>query len=100
MDRRATIESRVALAMLPVGGTMTIVSVAAFVAVLVLAVDTMVQRPAAAGWLFAWCTAALIVAAVNLRRSIEVMSAFDWRPLVAIGLRSIALVAAYPGWWL
>ena len=93
-------ESRIALAMLPIGGALTIVSVVAAIVVSLLAVDTIVQRPAAAGWLLAWCVAALIVAAVNARRSIEVMSAFDWRPLGPVAILSAGIVAAYPGWWM
>lgn len=99
MNRRQRAESRLGLAMLPVGGTMTIVSVGGGVAVLILAFDTIVQRPAAAGWLLAWCVLALVVAAINLRQSIEAMSAFDWRPLVPVAMLSAMIVALYPGWW-
>lgn len=86
--------------MLPIGGAMMIASVVGAVAVMVLLFDTLVQRPAASWWLFGWCAAALVVAAYNLRRGIEVMSAFDWRPLVPIALTSVGIVALYPGWWL
>ena len=100
MNRRDRLESNIALAMLPVGGTMLVVAVVAAIAVLILVFDTVVQRPLEAEWLFAWSAAALVVAAINARRAIEVMSAFDWRPLKLIGLLSIAIVVAYPGWWM
>jgi hypothetical protein len=100
MTRRDRIESRIALAMLPVGATMTLVSVVAFIVVVLLALATIAHRPEAAAPLLIWCVAALGVAAFNTVKSIETMSAFDWRSIIPVGVSSVLITLAYPGWWL
>ena len=97
---RSRIESRIALAMLPIGGAMTVISVVAFVAVLVLAFDTIVQRPRAAVLLLVWCASALVVAVANTVKSIETMSSFNWRAMIPVAALSLAIVATYPGWYM
>ncbi|TPG12987.1 hypothetical protein [Sphingomonas oligophenolica] len=94
------VEARIALAMLPIGAVMTFVSVIAFITIVVLMFATLVQRPAAASLLLVWCAWALIVAGANLMKSIEGMSALDWRPMIPVSLLSVAIVVAYPGWWM
>lgn len=99
MAPRQRWEARLALGMLPAGGVMTLVSVAAFVWVALLALDTLVRRPAAMGWLLAWCLAATAAAARNVVKSLETMSSLEWRPLVQVALLSCLVLVAYPGWW-
>ncbi|WP_375391967.1 hypothetical protein [uncultured Sphingomonas sp.] len=87
-------EARIALAMLPVGGLFLLVSAIAFVAVMAGAVVAL----AMGGWpwsLLLWCIFAAVVAAWNARAGIEMMSAFDWRPLPLALLLSAAVVT---GW--
>jgi hypothetical protein len=100
MTPRDRTESRIALAMLPVGATMTFVSVVAFVTIMILLVATLVQRPGAAMLMLGWCAAALGIAVFNTLKSIETMSAFDWRPMVPVGALSALITATYPGWWM
>lgn len=100
MDRYARFESRLALAMLPVGGALTLAAVGGFLAAGLLAIDTVMRRPAAMGWLLAWCVAAAVVAVFNAVKAIETMSSFSWTPLVPLAAASVAIVVAYPGWWL
>ena len=92
-------ESRVALAMLPAGAVMTLVSVVATAAVALLALDTLVRRPAEAVRLIAWCIAAGLVGLRNTVLSIETMSAFEWRPMAQVLALSALVAIAYPGWW-
>ncbi len=98
--RTRDVESRIALAMLPLGALVTIASVAGFVAVLALAADVAWHRRAGGGWWLGWCTIALAVAVFALRKGIETMATFDWRVAVAPLTLSAAIVAAWPGWWL
>ena len=87
-------DARIALAMLPVGGLFLVVSTIAFVAVVACAVVAL----AMGGWpwsLLIWCVFAALVAAWNARAGIEMMSAFDWRPLPLALLLSAAAVT---GW--
>ncbi len=100
MTTRDRARARVALAMLTVGAAMALLSVIASIIILVLIFATLIQRPAAAALLLVWCAAALIVAGANAVKSIEVMSAIDWRALIPAALRSSAIVATYPGWWM
>ncbi len=93
-------EARVALAMLPVGGTVLVVSAFALILVAALGLDMLVRRPPGWGWPAAWALAAAAVAIRNMRAGIAIMSAFDWRPLPAVLLVSGAIAAAWPGWWL
>lgn len=93
-------EARIALAMLPIGATILIASVLAFVAVVALAVLTLFTRPAHWGWTDLWCVLTAAVAIRTARAGIEIMSAFDWRPLPGTLALSGGVVAAWPGWWL
>ncbi len=90
-DRR---EARVALAMLPVGATVFVMSMLALIAVTARAVVAL----AIGGWpwsLLLWCMGAAAVALWNARAGIMMMSAFDWRPLPVTLLLSGTVVA---GW--
>lgn len=100
MDRRDRLESRLALAMLPVGAALTLAAVIGFLAAMLLALDTVMRHPAATVWLLAWCIAAGIVAVFNAIKAIETMSSFTWTPLMPVAIASLAIVAAYPGWWI
>lgn len=84
-------EARVALAMLPVGAIVTIVSFVAFFAVAAFALSLPGRGP----WHWLWTIGALGVAVHNTLRGIALLSTFDWRRLPAILLLS-ALVLA--GW--
>lgn len=88
-------EARVAIAMLPVGGTVLVVSAFALLLVGGLGVDVTIRQPAGWGWVAGWSTVAAGVALRNMRAGIAMMSAFDWRPLPLTLLLS-ALVAV--GW--
>jgi hypothetical protein len=92
--------SRTALAMLPLGGAMMLVSAGAFVLIALLFVDTLLRHASAAGLLLAWCLAALVAAARNTLKSIEAMSVCACRPMVEVAILSALIIAAYPGWWL
>ena len=100
MTGRQRWAARVALAMLPIGAIMALMSVFAAVVVALLVIDTMVHRPAATGWLLAWCLGAVIVAARNTVKSIETMSSMEWRPMAQVALLSGLIVIAYPEWWI
>ncbi|WP_203308335.1 hypothetical protein [Sphingomonas beigongshangi] len=93
-------ESRVALAMLPLGALLSLASAGGFVAVVVLALDMAIRQPADARLWLLWCLPAAAAAAWNTRKAIEVMATFDWRVAVPVVLLSAAILAAYPGWWL
>lgn len=97
MTRRDRMEAGLALAMLPVGGTLTVVSALALVAVAALAAATVLGGGTAAT--LVWCAFSLWGAVWNLVRSIEIMSAFDWQPLPGVLLVSAAILATFPGWW-
>lgn len=86
-------EARIALAMLPVGGAFLVGSALALVAVAALAIDLLVRG--VLGWTLVWCGLAAAVAVWNARAGIEMMSAFDWRPLPL----ALALSAAVLGGW-
>ncbi|MBB4153805.1 hypothetical protein GGQ80_001711 [Sphingomonas jinjuensis] len=96
-DRR---EGRVALAMLPVGTLLTLAAGIGMIAVTALGIDTAIRWPDGAGWMLAWCGLAAVAGWWNLKRSLEVLSAFDWRPVPGIVAVSAAIVALHPGWWL
>lgn len=92
-------EARVALAMLPVGVLVMVVSALAFVAVVLLAL----AAPFLGGqwwWTEAWALVAAAVALRNTLAGIEITAAFDWRPLPLVVLLGGAVVGAWPGWWL
>ena len=88
-------EAQVAIAMLPVGATVLVVSLFALLAVLALGVDMAVRRPESWGWTAIWAVVAGGVAMRNMRAGIDMMSAFDWRPLPVTLLLSALVVA---GW--
>lgn len=100
MNNKDRIEADVALFMLPVGAVLTFVSVIAFITISVFTFATIAQHVQARVILLTWCAAALIVAAINAKKSIEVMSAIDWHPVLPIAALSLAITLAYPGWWL
>lgn len=100
MTRAQRREARLALAMLPVGAAVLVVSALAFVAVVALALATPWVGGADWRWTEMWCLLAGTVALRNARAGIGVMSAFDWRPVPAVLALSGAVVAAWPGWWL
>ena len=92
-------EARVALAMLPVGAAITVASVVAFVALVLLAL----VAPFRGGpwwWTELWALIAAAVAVRNTLAGIAIMAAFDWRPAPPTLLLSGLIVAAWPGWWL
>ncbi|MDB5694670.1 MAG: hypothetical protein JWN21_213 [Sphingomonas bacterium] len=92
-------EARFALAMLPVGVVLMVMSAVAFVAVLLLAL----AAPFRGGpWLQIelWALVAAAVAARNTAAGIAITAALDWRPLPMALLLSGLIVAAWPGWWL
>ena len=88
-------EARVSLAMLPVGGTVLIVSAFALILVAALGMDVAIRRPSGWAWVAGWSVLAVIVALRNMRAGIAMMSAFDWRPLPFTLLLSALVVA---GW--
>lgn len=92
-------EGRLALAMLPIGVAVLVMSALAIPAVVTLGVDVGVRRPSGWNWTAAWCLAATVIALWNMRAGIAMMTAFDWRPLPAALLLSGAVVAAWPDWW-
>lgn len=93
-------EARVSLAMLPVGGTVLVVSAFAFLLVTALGLDAAIRRPPLWGWTAAWSLFAVAVSLRNIRAGIAMMSAFDWRPLPAVAVQSGLVAVAWPGWWL
>ena len=93
-------EARVSLAMLPIGGTVLVVSAFALILVAALGIDVAMRRPSGWAWVAGWSLLAVIVALRNMRAGIAMMSAFDWRPLPFTMALSALLIAAWPGWWL
>lgn len=91
-------EARVALAMLPVGVIVMVVSALAFVAVVLLAIAAPFRGGA---WLptVAWALVAAAVAVRNLLAGIAITAAFDWRPLPLTLLLSGLILLAWPGFW-
>ena len=100
MTRAARRATRVALAMLPVGAAAFVAAALGGVAAAALAMAAAFGAVAHPGWTIVWSLAALAVAWRNLLAGIAVMSAFDWRPLPGIVASGVAIVAAWPGWWL
>lgn len=94
MTRSQRWEGRVALAMLPIGATMLVVSAIGLVAVAVMAGDRLMTS-GFTPLLILWCVFAAALALWNMRAGIAMMSAFDWRPLPFALLRSAGVVA---GW--
>jgi hypothetical protein len=91
-DRR---DARVALAMLPVGAVVFVGSAVALVVVVGLALIAPFSARGALLPVELWCLFAAAVAVWNGRKGIEIMSAFDWRPLPWVVLSSAAVVAAW-----
>lgn len=94
-----TFESRVALAMLPLGASMTLAAAAGGIGTIVFAILLMWRWPANGGWWLGWSVAAVLAAAFILRRGIATMCTFDWRVAVAPILVGAGIAIAYPGWW-
>lgn len=101
MTRADRWEAAIALAMLPVGVTLGLLSALASVLLLLLSIIALfwgfgdLPLMLLAGWCFGGGTV-LAWAAVS---AIELLSTLDWRPLPRI-LAGIALVAvACPLWW-
>ena len=93
-------EGRIGFAMLPIGFALAIASVIGCIAVFALALFHLATQDANWGWYVGWCVFALALGVRNLVRSLQTMSALDvGGTLVTIGI-SVAIVAAYPGWWL
>jgi hypothetical protein len=93
-------EARLNLAMLPVGIALAVISGLAFVAVVGLAIATIVQQGDDWGWYLGWSLLAAAVAVRNLATSLETMSALDVRgTLVTLGW-SAGIVLLFPRWWL
>lgn len=97
---RHTVESRIALAMLPLGAAITLASVLAVVALTMLAATLMWRWPADLHWWLTWTAAAGAAACYGVRKGIETMSTFDWH--VTLRPLTLGAVAAlsYPAWWL
>ena len=100
MDARDRSEARLSLAMLPAGALLATTAAIALVAVIGLAIEMLVVQGPNWGKYLGWSVIAAAVALRNLAKSLESMSALDIRgTLMTIGW-SIAIVAAWPGWWL
>ena len=93
-------EARLNLAMLPVGIALAVISAIAFVAVVGLAIATIVRQGDDWGWYLGWSMIAAAVALRNLAKSLETMSALDVRGTAVTLGWSAGIVLLYPGWWL
>lgn len=100
MDKAQRADARLHLWMMPAGAVLTVASVAALVAVALLAVATPFRGDPHWGWTELWAAAALAVGWRNLRASIEAMSAFDPHGVATVLAWSAAILLLYPGWWL
>ncbi len=94
------IESRIALAMLPLGAVLTLISAVALIGAIGLAGMLLWRWPADAGWWLTWTAAVAIAALYVLRKGIETMSTFDWRTAIAPLVVGAAVASACPCWWL
>ncbi len=95
-------EGRAALAMLPVGGMLTIGSgLAAIGFVVTMLLGLYWAAMSGSGWRYvAWLAAGAVVAVRNTIVSIEIMSAFVWRPVSSVLLLWALVLLAWPGWLL
>jgi hypothetical protein len=93
-------EARLNLAMLPVGIALAVISGLAFMAVVALAIATIVRQGDAWGWYLGWSLVAAAVALRNLAKSLESMSALDVRGTAVTLGWSAGIVLIWPGWWL
>lgn len=97
-------ESRVALAMLPLGAILTLIAAVGLIGAIVLAAVLLWRWPGdsgwGAGWWLAWSASAAAAACFILRKGIETMSTFDWHVAVAPLAIGAAVATACPGWWL
>ena len=98
MTRAQRLEAGLALAMLPVGAVLALVSAVAFLAVLLLLGISFVFEDRWP-WVAAWSGVSTLVAVRNIVASIAVVNALDWRPLIAIGLLSAAVLVTCPFLW-
>lgn len=102
MRRRDRLEAGVALAMLPVGVTLGVLSALGAVGLLFCAAAAFlwaVFAGAVSWWMVLWCFVGGAVLAWAAVRSIEIVSAFDWRPLPGVLGAIAATAAASPFWW-
>ncbi len=88
------------LAMLPVGIALAAISGLAFVAVVGLAIATIVRQGDDWGWYLGWSLIAAALAVRNLAKSLETMSALDVRGTLVTLAWSAGIVLIWPGWWL
>jgi hypothetical protein len=93
-------EARLNLAMLPIGIALAVISGLAFVAVVGLAIATIVQQGDDWIWYLGWSLLAAAVALRNLAKSLETMSALDVRGTAVTLGWSARIVLAHPRWWL
>lgn len=101
MTRSQRLEARLSLAMLPVGLTLGLGSALGAAALLLFAVPALIMAITgnATWWIFGWCLGGGLALGWSAVTSIEVVSAFDWRPLPRV-LLGIALAAlASPFLW-
>lgn len=91
-------ESRIALAMLPLGALLTLAGLFAAPALVGLLIAS-AWMPDASALDLLWCGVAGAVAAYVMRKGIETMSTFDWRVAVAPVAATLAVAVSWPGWW-
>lgn len=93
-------EAGLALAMLPVGVVLGVMTALASIALLIGAIPALMIAGFGMGdwWLPAWCFAGGAMLAWVAVTAIEIVSAFDWRPLPR-ALAAVAAVAASCPWW-
>lgn len=101
MTRADRWEAALALAMLPVGVTLGLLSALASVGLLFLSVLALIWGVGEPRLLLlaAWCFVGGAVLAWAAVAAIEVVSAFDWRPLPRILVGIAIVAAACPLWW-
>lgn len=98
MNRRYC-ESRIALAMLPVGALITLAAAIGAIAAVSYGLHAAWDGRGDTGWRIAWSVSATLIAVFNLRKGIETMATFDWHVAIAPLVTSAAIVAACPVWW-
>lgn len=94
------VESRLALAMLPIGAVMTLAATGGAIAAVVFAAILLWTRPVDCGWWLAWSGMTATASVYIVRKGIETMSTFDWRVAMPPLLVGTAVLLACPAWWL
>ncbi|MBS0480370.1 MAG: hypothetical protein JSR79_13875 [Proteobacteria bacterium] len=93
-------EARIGFAMLPLGLLLVLAAVIGGIAALALGLVETIRQDDDWGWYVGWALLAAALGARNLIKSLQNMSALDFRgTFVTIGLSAV-IVATYPGWWL